>query len=163
MSYNRNWPQEFEQSRSLLLWAGEGWIGEVQHVGGTAIEESLAQPVIDMLAGIDELQGLNEAAELVEGLNYVRLPSPSWCDDELTAYLQKPRVGEVTHTVLLVRREGAIWQRALAIRDHLQQSISDRQLLDTLKREHLVDTCDAVQRYASAKNDFFQILHEHLK
>src|SRR5690606_24049847 len=104
-----------------------------------------------------ELQGLNEAAELVEGLNYVRLPSPSWCDDELTAYLQKPRVGEVTHTVLLVRREGAIWQRALAIRDHLQQSISDRQLLDTLKREHLVDTCDAVQRYASAKNDFFQI------
>lgn len=163
MSYNRSWPQEFEQSRSLLLWASEGWISEVQHIGGTAVEEGLAQPVIDMMAGIDEMQGLNEAAGLLEGLNYSRMPSPDWCDDELTAYLHKPRVGEVTHTVLLVRRGGAIWQRTLAIRDHLQQSISDRQLLDTLKREHLVDTCDAAQRYAAAKNDFFHILHDHLK
>ncbi len=163
MSYNRKWPQEFEQSRSMLLWASQGWISEVQHIGGTAIGDGLAQPVIDMLAGMDEMQGLNEVAGLLEGLNYKRMPSPDWCDDELTACLHKPRTGEVTHTVLLVRRNGPAWQRGLAIRDHLQQAIGDRQLLETLKREHLVDTCDAVERYAAAKNDFFQILHDHLK
>lgn len=163
MAYNRSWPQEFEQSRSSLLWASEGWISEVQHIGSTAIEGSLAQPIIDMLAGLDDMQGLNHAAELLVGLNYSRLPSPDWCDEELTAYLHKPRVGDVTHTVLLARRGGAIWQRALAIRDHLQQAISDRQLFEMLKREHLVDTCDAAQRYEAAKSDFFQILDDHLK
>ncbi len=163
MSYNPQWPQEFEQARSSLLWASDGWISEVQHIGGTALVDSLAQPVIDMLAGLDEMQGLNEAAGLLEGLNYGRVPSPEWCDDELTAYLHKPRVGEVTHTVLLVRRGGSVWKRTLAIRDHLQQADGDRQLLDKLKREHLVDSCDAAQRYAHSKSDFFEILHDHLK
>lgn len=158
MSYNRQWPQEFEQSRSMLMWASEGWFREVQHIGGTALVDGLAQPVIDMLAGMHEMRGLNDVAELIEGLNYARLPSPEWCADELTAYLQKPRVGAATHTVLLVRHGGLVWQRTLAIRDHLQHYLGDRQRLETVKREHFSQACDAAERYAAAKSEFFNTL-----
>lgn len=160
MAYNPQWPQEFEQARSMLLWASEGWIRDIQHIGGTAIPDSVAQPVIDMLAGMSDIRGLNEAAELMEGLNYARVPSPEWCADELTAHLQKPRVGSVTHTVLLVRQGGSVWQRGLAIRDRLRWNIVDRQRLEAIKREHFTDSCHAQVNYAAAKGDFFSSL-EH--
>ncbi len=158
MAYNRQWPQEFEQSRSMLLWASEGWIQDIQHIGGTALPGSVAQPVIDMLAGMSEIHGLNEAAELIEGLNYTRVPSPDWCADELTAHLQKPRAGLVTHTVLLVRQGGAVWRQGVAVREQLRWNIGDRQRLETIKREHFIDGCHAHVNYAAAKHNFFNAL-----
>ncbi len=163
MSHNRQWLQEFQQSKSLLLWAAEGWIREIEHIGSTSMPDGVAQPVIDMLAGMQELRGLNEAAALIEGLNYVRVASPDWCADELTAWLHKPRVGEITHSVLLVRLGGRAWQRALQIRHWLHEHQSDWQYFQTLKREHFTAECDAADRYAAAKTVFFQTLEEHTK
>ncbi len=163
MSHNRQWQQEFQQSKSLLLWASEGWIQEVEHIGSTCMSDGVAQPVIDMLAGLQELRGLNEAAGLIEGLNYVRVESPEWCADELTARLCKPRVGEITHSVLLVRQGGAAWRSALAIRRWLQEHPADWQYFQSLKHNHYTSQCDAADRYAAAKAEFFQTLEQHVQ
>ncbi|MCA9132715.1 MAG: GrpB family protein [Planctomycetales bacterium] len=162
MSYNPLWPQEFEQSRSLLLWATAGWVHAVEHIGSTALPECLAQPVVDLLAGMQDLQGLNAAAELIEGLNYARLESPEWCADELTALLVKPRRGPWTHSVLLVRHDGPAWKRALAIRQRLTNNLHDRQLLQNLKRDYFSSDCHAAVRYAAAKAVFFQNLEQQI-
>ncbi len=163
MSHNPQWVQEFEQSRSMILWATEGWVVDVQHVGSTALSDGVAQPIIDSLAGLNDLQGLNDAAGLIEGLNYIRVASPDWCDDELTAMLRKPRVGAPTHTVLLVRQAGPTWRRTMAIRDWLSGHPEDRQQLQALKREHFTAGCDAVERYTTAKDQFFHTLEQLLK
>jgi len=163
MTHNPQWRQEFEQARSLILWATEGWVGDVQHIGSTALADGVAQPVIDLLAGLRDLRGLNEAAGLIEGLNYVRVASPDWSDDELTALLHKPRTGAPTHTVLLVRQSGPTWQRALAIRNWLAQHPQDWQQFQALKRAHFTAGCDALERYTTAKDQFFHALEQLLK
>jgi GrpB-like predicted nucleotidyltransferase (UPF0157 family) len=163
MTHNPNWRQEFEQSRSLILWATEGWVKEVQHIGSTALQDGIAQPVIDLLAGLPDLQGLNQAAELIEGLNYTRVAAPEWCGEELTAELCKPRVGAATHRVLLVRLGGAAWRRALAVRDWLSGHPHDWQQFQALKRAHFTAGCDAWERYTTAKDQYFHSLEQQLK
>ena len=155
MAHNPQWKQEFDQSRSTLLQATEGWFTDIQHIGSTAIPGIVAQPVIDMLAGMEDMQGLNEVAELVEGLNYSRQAAPVWCLDELAAWLQKPRSGEQTHSLLIVRRDGPAWQRCLAIREQLNENLVARQQLESLKRDHFQPGCAAEQQYEQAKAEFF--------
>ena len=162
METNSQWEQEFEQAKSMLLYATEGWLVEVQHIGSTAVAEVVAQPTIDMLAGMEDLRGLNEAAGLVEGLNYLRLAAPHWCEDEFVALLQKPRLGEPTHTVLITKLGGKAWQRALAIRDELRANLLERQSLDTCKRDNFGAGCQATADYAAAKNRYFAALESRI-
>ena len=136
---------------------------DVQHVGSTSVEGLVAAPVIDMVAGLSDLQGLNEAATLVEGLNYERVESPGWCEDELVAMLQKPRKGETTHQVLLVRHGGHAWKRLITVRDTLAEDLMKRQRLETVKMEHFQPGCSAEQRYTDAKAAYFAELESTLE
>lgn len=155
MAHNQQWKQEFDQSRSMLMYATEGWLTDVRHIGGTALSDSIAQPIIDMVACIEDMRGLNEAAGLIEGLNYKRIESPEWCADELVAMLQKPRIGPPTHAVLIVRAGGVAWKRSLAILDYLDNDVNERQKFENLKREHFQPGCSAEQRYMESKDDYF--------
>lgn len=163
MLHNPNWAQEFEQARSMILWATEGRVAEVCHIGSTAVPGGVAQPVIDLIAGLHDMRALNEAASLIEGLNYSRVASPQWCDDDLTAVLHRPRGGAPTHTVMLVRRAGPTWHRALAVRDWLSRHPQDWQQFQALKRAHFTAGCDAWERYTTAKDQFFHALEQLIK
>ncbi|HBE71534.1 MAG TPA: GrpB family protein [Planctomycetaceae bacterium] len=158
--FNRMWEQEFEQTRSLLLGATEGWIGAVEHIGSTAVPDMVARPTVDALAGMSDLSGLNEAALLIEGLNFCRRPAPLWCEDELVAYLEKPRAGEATHSVLLVAREGKCWQTALDAREKLRTAPQLRDELETIKKANFVAGCQAQTQYDASKSAFFDSLCE---
>lgn len=162
MEHNPQWAQEFEQARSSILQATEGWIVDIQHVGSTAIAGGVARPIVDLIAGMDDLQGINEAALLVEGLNYARLSSPDWCSEELSAFLQKPRSGDPSHTVLLMRRDSAAWERSLAIREHLQNNLLDWEQLQNLKKDNFATGCTALANYTAAKDEYFAELESRI-
>lgn len=162
MMHNPRWAQEFEQARSMLLHATEGWIVDVVHIGGTNVPHEIAQPVIDMVAGMTDLAGLNQASQLVEGLYYARVPAPTWCDQELVAKLVKPRFGDPTHTVLLVRHQSEIWNRILAMQQYLSAHALERTQLQNVKRDHFSMDCGAETRYAEAKNEFFATLEDQI-
>jgi GrpB-like predicted nucleotidyltransferase (UPF0157 family) len=150
--YQPAWKQEFEQTRSLLLWATEGWIGDVQHIGGTTLEEGISQPIVDVLAGMADMRGLNEACALVEGLNYRRVETPGWCDDELVAKLCKPRVGNPTHSILILRLGGKTWQRINAMQHWLETHYADVKRLQNVK---LDAACISPTEYERQKAAFF--------
>ena len=162
MSYNPQWRQEFEQTKSSVLQATEGWITDIEHIGSTALSDGIARPIVDVVAGISDMQGLNEAALLVEGLNYARVESPDWCSEELTACLQRPRSGEVTHTVLIVKHEGSAWSRALRIRSWLADHLADWQTLQSVKQDNFAAGCQALAKYSAAKDAFFEELETRI-
>ncbi len=162
MAHNPLWEQEFFQSRSMLLQATEGWLTDVRHVGSTALPNMIAQPVIDMLAAMEDLQGLNDAATLVEGLNYSRVAAPQWCQNELVAKLQKPRSGEPTHSILIVRRHSPSWRRVVAMQEFLNASMIDRQNFENVKRDNFQPGCAAEREYETAKAAFFEDLESRL-
>lgn len=160
MSSNPLWKQEFEQTRSSILGATEGWITACEHIGGTALPATVARPTVDLIAGVTDLTSLNDVATLIEGLNFRRLPSPNWCDDELTAYLEKPRSGEPTHSVLVTLHQSTAWDAATQLRDQLQNSEALRDELETIKRANYQADCGAIARYTDAKEAFFDSLSE---
>ncbi len=160
MQFNPAWKQEFEQARSSVLQATDGWIVDCQHVGATALEGSIAAPIVDLAAGLRDPSRLNEVAMLIEGLNYRRLETPSWCDDELVAYLEKPRSGLATHSVLVVAVDGPAWVRMLQHREQLASSEDLKGTLATLKRQLYVMGCSAASNYAIAKQAFFDKLDQ---
>lgn len=162
MSYNPQWPQEFEQSRSSILQAAQGWIVDVQHCGSTALRESIARPVVDMVAGLSDLQQLNPVCSLLEGLNYRRVEVPPWCEEELCGMLIKPRSSDPTHSVLVVTEQGTLWQRAIAMRNFLSNHPEDWANFKQLKLDYFQPGCSAELNYESAKSQFFATLEEKM-
>lgn len=155
LPFQSTWYQEFEQTKSLLLWAAEGWIVDARHIGATRLEASIAQPIVDVIAGMTDMRGLNDACSLVEGLNYRRVESPSWCDDELVAKLCKPRDGNLTHSLLIVRLGSKTWKRVEAIQNRLESHFVDAQRLQNVK---LDAARQSVEEYNHQKKLFFQEL-----
>lgn len=162
MAFNPQWMQEFEQTKSSILQATDGWLSDVQHIGSTSVPDSVARPVVDVVAGISDLQGLNDCCLLIEGLNFLRIETPDWCEQELCGLLIKPRHGEATHSVLVVRHNGALWQKSLAIRDRLRSNADEWQTLLQIKLEHFQPGCSARQQYENAKAEYFEDLADRI-
>ncbi len=72
MHYDPRWRQEFEQTRSSILHSCAGWVTAVEHIGSTAISGLIARPTIDVVAAVQDDTSIEQAACLIEGLNYGR-------------------------------------------------------------------------------------------
>lgn len=161
--YDSRWAEEFDQTRSCVLDSADGWVRAVEHIGGTALPGSIAQPVIDVLAGVDDLNGMEPAATLIEGMFYRRLPLPEWVGGQVAILMEKPRGGPASHRLWLVARQGPLWQRLLALRDHLRDHPADAQRLSQLKRVNLPAMPADEQRYELAKSAYFTALEDQLR
>lgn len=123
MHYDPRWRQEFQQTRSGILQSCLGLVTAVEHIGSTAISGVIACPTIDVLAGYDpsrvsDPKVIDEAARLIEGLNFRVVESPSWAQEAVV--LDKPRHGECTHRVFLISQAAVFWRQSIAVRDYLQ-------------------------------------------
>lgn len=123
MHYDPRWRQEFEQTRSSILFSCDGWVTAVEHIGSTAISGLIARPTIDVVATVQSVEGLEPAGLLIEGLNFRRLDSPQWAADAIT--LLKPRHSpdgspEPTHRVFLVPDPSPTLARSVRLRDYLR-------------------------------------------
>lgn len=137
MHYDPRWRQEFRQTKSSLLQSCMGWVTAVEHVGSTAIEGLIAQPIIDVFAVVNvnasenpEDNPFGRASDLIEGLNFAKSDLPNWAltkggENQVVVVLEKPRHRNPTHRVFLVQDTWKVWQQAIGIRDRLR---ADRDL-----------------------------------
>ncbi len=162
MHYDPRWPQEFEQTRSNVLQSCEGWVTAVEHIGSTAISGLIARPIVDLLAGVEGDEAIEPASISIEGLNYRPLPPPPWVADSPARLLQKPRHGEPTHRILLVRRDTAAWQRAIRLRDWLRCHPEAAIRFEEAKVDRWKRGEGDPQRYEADKAVFFAHLEDQI-
>ncbi len=67
ISYNPNWPLEFEQEAENIKWALGKSCVEIHHVGSTSVPELAAKPRIDIIAVLCDI---TDAIEKLESLGY---------------------------------------------------------------------------------------------
>lgn len=120
MHYDPRWRQEFEQTKSGILQSCQGDVIDVQHIGSTAISGLIAQPIIDAVAAVADDAPIDQASLAIQGLYFRQLPTPAWAGNSV--WLAKPRYGEITHRVVLTRRNTPVWKRVLAVRDALREN-----------------------------------------
>lgn len=164
--YDPRWRQEFQQTRSSLLQSCSGWVTCVEHIGSTAIPGLIARPTIDVIAGVDDPDGLSQAALLIEGLNYRRVESPEWASESIT--LEKPRYArpdepEPTHLVFLMPNQTPSFARAIGIRDYLRSRREEAIRFEETKVARWRSGSGNRDRYSTDKAVFFMHLIDQLE
>lgn len=73
--YDPEWPRSFEAERALLERVLARWLeGGIHHIGSTAVPGIAAKPMIDMMAGVRDLEEARAAFEPLREKGYHYAP-----------------------------------------------------------------------------------------
>ena len=137
MSCDPGWPLHFEAERALLEPVLAPWLeGGIHHIGSTAIPGIAAKPVIDIMAGVRDLEESRAAFEPLRECSYLRDPHRP----RIAHHFAKPSLERPTHGLHLTQPGSDLWCERLAFRDALRNSPALAAEYETLKlrlaREH---------------------------
>jgi len=151
VAYDPDWPERFAAERAKLERALSPWLeGGVHHVGSTAVPGLAAKPVIDMIAGVADLDAARAAFTPLATLGYAYRPHRP----EAHAFA-KPAGADwrgATHHLHLTEPGSHLWHERLVFRDALRESPALRAEYEEWKRAHAAPEGDSP--YDTSKTAF---------
>jgi GrpB-like predicted nucleotidyltransferase (UPF0157 family) len=119
VAYDPSWPRRFEEERVALEAVLAPWLESgIHHVGSTAVPGLAAKPIIDMIAGVHDLDEARSAFAPLGALAYVHTPHRPGVAHHFSK--SSVRLGEVTHSLHLTEPGSDLWRERLAFRDALR-------------------------------------------
>lgn len=160
VEYDPRWPASFERERVALESVLEPvLVGDVKHIGSTAVPGLAAKPIIDMLAVVSDVEAAAERTARLGSVGWVAAPEPTDIEERRRSFCV-PSAALRTHHLHVVEERSAGWRGWLAFRDYLRSHPRDRAIYAELKRtlaEHVTDPNDRTG-YRSGKAAFIQEL-----
>jgi GrpB-like predicted nucleotidyltransferase (UPF0157 family) len=150
--YDPDWPRRFEHERERLADALAPFLdGGVHHVGSTAVPGLAAKPIIDMIAGVRDLDEARAAVDPLQRLGYVDDPHRP----VLARHFTKPSLvwSERTHSLHLTQRGSDLWRERLTFRDALRADAALAGRYEALKLQ-LADEESLLDAYTRRKRAF---------
>ena len=133
--YDPDWPNRFEAERALLEQALAPWLASgIHHVGSTAVPGLAGKPVLDIVAGVRDLEAARASFAPLAALAY------RYREHRPEAHsLVKPAAGnwwQATHHLHLTEPGSDLWRERLAFRDALRADPALAQEYAEWKRLH---------------------------
>lgn len=126
--YDPAWPDLFAAERRALEEVLGPWLhGGIHHIGSTAVPGLASKPIVDMIAGVRDLDEVRAAFEPLAQLGYERFPHRP----EAHAF-RKPGYG-----VHLTVPGSPIWNERLAFRDALRADSKLAAEYEAWKKRHV--------------------------
>lgn len=153
VEYDPEWPRRFEAERPVLRRVLAPWLeGGIHHVGSTAVPGLAAKPVIDMVAGVRDLEEARGAFEPLREHSYHYAPHRPG----IAHHFAKPslRWSEVTHGLHLTEPGSDLWRERLAFRDALRADSALAAEYEALKLRLAQAHRDDVAAYTAGKRAF---------
>jgi GrpB-like predicted nucleotidyltransferase (UPF0157 family) len=123
VAYDPEWPRRFELERAALERALAPWLhGGIHHIGSTAIPGIAGKPIIDMMAGVRDLEEARAAFEPLHELSYAyafHRPGTHWFYKP-----PSPLLTARTHQLHLTEPGSDLWRERLAFRDALRADLA---------------------------------------
>lgn len=149
--YDERWPGLFDAEAALLRAVIGTFITDgIHHIGSTSVPGLAAKPVIDIMAGVEDLEQSRRCIELVAPLNYLYAPYKA----DVEHWFCKPDPGFRTHHLHLVPTGSARFRETLAFRDHLREDDAVAAEYAALKRDLAARHGRDRDAYTDAKGDF---------
>ncbi len=149
--YSPAWPGLFAQEQRLLVAALQPWlVGDIEHIGSTAIPGLSAKPVIDIMAPVQGLEEALPAIPALRALGYVYFP---YKPDEMHWFC-KPSFEHRTHHLHIVPLGSESWHRRLAFRNALRQDPALAAAYQRLKLRWAAIHQHDREAYTDAKGQF---------
>ena len=150
-SYDPSWPMRFEEEQADLAEAIGDWVIDgIHHVGSTAVPGLAAKPIIDILAGVCDLDKSRACFEPLAGLDYLHAPYLS----EEMHWFCKPHPSRRTHHLHLIPVDSKRYTDELAFRDRLRADPDLAAKYLALKRDLARRFAHDREAYTNAKSDF---------
>jgi GrpB-like predicted nucleotidyltransferase (UPF0157 family) len=129
------WPSQFEDERRRLEPALGPWLeGGIHHIGSTSVPGLAAKPIIDMMAGVRELDGARATFGSLEALGYTYRPHRPEAH-RFSRMAHDTPLG-ATHHLHLTEPGSDLWRERLAFRDALRRDPALRDEYADWKRRH---------------------------
>ena len=115
VAYDPGWPAAFEAERETVRAALGDLVGDVEHIGSTAVPGMPAKPILDMMAAVAGLDAGDRALPLLAPLGY------RWLPHRVDAVLFNRFDGDTqTHSLQLTVPGSDLGRERLAFRDALR-------------------------------------------
>lgn len=151
--YDQHWPRNFAIERERLLLVMAPWlVGEIEHIGSTAVPGLAAKPIIDMMAPVASLEASRPAIEALSAAGYCYHPYKA----EVMHWFCKPSPEYRTHHLHVVALNGELWTQRLAFRNALRASRALAAQYAALKRDLAVRFARDRDGYTAAKSPFIE-------
>jgi GrpB-like predicted nucleotidyltransferase (UPF0157 family) len=148
--YDAEWPRRFEVERKLLERVLAPWLeAGIHHIGSTAVPGLAAKPIIDMMAGVRDLDEARAAFHpLREQSYFYRAHRPG-----IAHHFAKPALAlqERTHHLHLTEPGSDLWRERLAFRDALRGDPELVEEYEALKMELADEHGAGVATYTTGK------------
>jgi GrpB-like predicted nucleotidyltransferase (UPF0157 family) len=119
----------------------------VEHIGSTSVSGLLAKPIIDIMVGI-ELEDVDKIGRSLRSLGYDDLGEAG-----VPGRLYFRRRVEHAFNVHVVRREGPIWRKNIALRQYLRQDADAARTSAEVKRSAIVSGATMLLVYSEYKRE----------
>ncbi len=127
-------------------------MGGVHHIGSTAVPGLEAKPVIDILAGVTELESARGCFAALGRLAYLHAPYRA----EEMHWFCKPHPSRRTHHLHLAPSGSRRFRDELAFRDRLRGDPELAARYGRLKHELAIELGHDRERYTEAKAEFIE-------
>jgi GrpB-like predicted nucleotidyltransferase (UPF0157 family) len=149
--YDPEWPRRFEAERALLErvlapWSEDG----IHHVGSTAIPGLAAKPIIDMVAGVRDLEEARAAFEPLHEESYLYAPHRPG----IAHHFSKPSPRSSGYGLHLTEPGSDLWRERLAFRDALRRDPAVATEYEALKLRLAREHGDDLGAYTGGKRAF---------
>jgi len=150
-AYDPEWPRRFEAERALLERELAPWLeGGVHHIGSTAVPGLASKPIIDMMAGVRDLEEARPAFDPLREQSYVHAPHRP----NVAHHFAKPSLRFSTHGLHLTEPGSELWRERLAFRDALRADSALVAEYEALKLRLAQEHFDDIVAYTAGKRAF---------
>ena len=151
--YDPAWPRLFDEERVILENLLSQWLlGSIEHVGSTAVPGLAAKPVIDIMAGVKDLDESRPAIPTLSTVGYCYFPY----QPEQKHWFCKPSPAFRTHHLHLVPFGSKHWDERLRFRDYLRRNLTIAKEYAELKQRLAKQYEFDREGYTEAKGLFIQ-------
>jgi len=157
VDYDPKWQAIYEEEKEcILVLVGDKILG-IEHIGSTSVVGLGAKPIIDIMAGVENLVCANELLPLLQSIGYNDVtPEPG--DPEWYYCLGKEYIGDKARLqnfhLHLMKFGSETWERHILFRDFLRTHSDVAQKYDELKREMAAKYRFDREGYTNSKTEF---------
>jgi len=151
VAYQAGWPALFSAEAATLSTVLSPWlVGQVEHIGSTAVPGLMAKPIIDMMAPVKSLNASRDAIEAAVNAGWVYYPYKA----DVMHWFCKPSPAHRTHHLHIVPFHSPLWRDRLAFRDALRSQPDTAEAYAHLKRRLAEKYSQDREAYTEAKTSF---------
>lgn len=147
------WPQLFATEQGRLADALRFSRDRIEHIGSTAVPGLAAEPIIDIMIGIEMFPPEPASVDGIVALGYECLGEAG-----VPGRIYFRRRGVDDFNVHLVEYAGAIWQNNIHLREYLAASPEAKARYSAVKRQAVQNGATQLLAYSAAKSSIVEEL-----